>query len=67
MGSYAAAVGLLLQAEVLDFNGRAVWRQPVTGHEDSVRIRTEDFARGTYIVVLTAQSGQLTSCKVAVE
>ncbi len=59
--------GNYLKAEVLDLNGRVVWRQPVTGHEDSVSIRTENFARGTYIVVLTAQSGRLASCKVAVE
>ncbi len=52
--------------EVMDATGRMVWSKSVAGNTDTLGIPTADFVPGTYIVVLTAQSGKMTQ-KVVVQ
>ncbi len=54
------------KVEVLDAAGRIVHSESISGKAETLTIPTNKFAQGIYIVVLTAQSGKLTTCKMQV-
>ncbi len=48
------------KVEVADAAGRMVWSKSIAGNSGTLNIPTTGFVPGTYIVVLTAQSGKMT-------